>query len=79
MHCRHQKSNDSDEEDSIKRKKNAQGHLFGENHPLTERSYKGFVRTKFCTPVFGGKPIPACPKDEFNVFGVSEEEKANAD
>ena len=28
--------------------------------------------------LLGGKPIPACPKDDFDMFGALKEEKAKA-
>ena len=30
-------------------------------HPLTKHGYKGFIRLKFLTPMFGGGPIPSFP------------------
>ena len=58
-----------------KKRKPRKGIELGKRHPLTEHGYKGFVRTKFCTPFFGGKYVPECPKDDFDVFGPSEEDK----
>ena len=62
-----------------KKMKPRKGIELGKGHPLAENGYKGFVRTKFCTPVLGEQPIPTCPKDDLDVFGGTEEEKAKAD
>ena len=55
------------------KEKTKQGNIIGKSHMLKEHSYKGFVRTNFCTPIFGGKPILECPKDDFDAFDMTEE------
>ena len=62
-----------------KSRKSGKGIDFEKSHQLTENSYKRFDRIKFCTPVFGVKSIPTCPKDDVDVFGLSEEEKEKVD
>ena len=67
------KINENDEEDDHQKKRNPRkGIELGKIHPLKINGYKWFVRTKFCTPIFEGKPIPACPKNDFDVIGVTE-------
>ena len=70
--------NEDDEEKKRGRKKH-KGMDLAEKHPLAKHGCKGCIRSKFCTPVFGGKPIPSCSKDDFNLFGESKEDIAKAD
>ena len=62
-----------------KKRKPRKGIDLEKSNPLIEHRHKVFVRTKFCTPVFGGNPIPEFPKDDFDVLRASEEEKEKAD
>ena len=65
---------DQKDEDAPGRKKR-RGIDLDENHPLTKHRFKGFIKTKFCNPIFGGSSIPSCPKDDFNLLGKTSEEK----
>ena len=63
------------EKKKITRKKRV-AHDLGKDHPLAKYNYKGYIRTKFCTPIFPS--IPSCPRECFDVFGEGEEEKGKA-
>ena len=64
---------------SAKKRKPRKVIELGTDHPLIGHSFKVFVRTKFCAPIFGGKSIPTCPDDDFDMPGEMEEEKENHD
>ena len=63
-------------EKNKKKKKKRVAHDLGKNHPLEKYNYKGFIRTKFCTPVF--LSISSFPRESFHVFVESKEEKEKA-
>ena len=67
------KSIDNNKEDDLqKNRKPRKGIDLGKNHPLTDRGYKVFIMTKFCTLILGGNLILVCPKYDFDVLGTSE-------